>query len=217
MPTLVDLHGHYGFQNSRARDDVEGQLHARQSDRPSAAACLLGRRRGGRRRRSGRPLRSERRTHRTGATCRSNCATKSCRTRRCSTPRDPAWRIPLPARRAIRPGWTCPIGFRRRSRPARRFATTSSIKPEFIKIWVDDRDGKKTTLSPALYGAILDEAHRNNAPVAVHNVKLSDAEADDEGRHGRLAARARCADDDVVDDELIAHRARSHRDATTGR
>src|SRR5256886_9320215 len=36
------------------------------------------------------------------------------------------------------------------------------MKPEFIKIWVDDRDGKKKTLTPALYGAILDEAHKFN-------------------------------------------------------
>ena len=51
------------------------------------------------------------------------------------------------------------------------------MKPEFIKIWVDDRDGTKKTLTPALYGAILDEAHKLNVPVAVHNVKLSDAKA----------------------------------------
>ncbi len=49
------------------------------------------------------------------------------------------------------------------------------IKPAFIKIWVDDRDGAKKTLTPELYGAILDEAHKFSVPVAVHNVKLSDA------------------------------------------
>ncbi len=49
------------------------------------------------------------------------------------------------------------------------------IKPEFIKIWVDDRGGRKPTLTPALYGAILDEAHKFNVPVAVHNVKQADA------------------------------------------
>ena len=32
------------------------------------------------------------------------------------------------------------------------------IKPEFIKIWVDDRAGRIPTLTPPLYGAILDEA-----------------------------------------------------------
>jgi len=49
------------------------------------------------------------------------------------------------------------------------------MKPEFIKIWVDDREGRKSTLSPALYRAIIEEAHRHNVPVGVHNVKLADA------------------------------------------
>jgi len=55
------------------------------------------------------------------------------------------------------------------------------IKPLFIKIWVDDRDGAKKTLTPELYGAILDEAHKFNVPVAVHNVKQSDAIAEMRG------------------------------------
>ncbi len=49
------------------------------------------------------------------------------------------------------------------------------IKPEFIKIWVDDRDGRTKKLTPELYLAIVDEAHKLNVPVAAHNVKLSDA------------------------------------------
>jgi imidazolonepropionase-like amidohydrolase len=78
----------------------------------------------------------------------------------------------------------------------------AKLKPEFIKIWVDDRDGKKTTLSPALYGAILDEAHRTNTPVAVHNVKLSDAKAMMKGgMEGWLHVPVR--GEDVVDDELV--------------
>src|SRR3984893_4694229 len=32
------------------------------------------------------------------------------------------------------------------------------IKPEFIKIWVDDRDGRTKKLTPPLYLAIIDEA-----------------------------------------------------------
>ena len=77
------------------------------------------------------------------------------------------------------------------------------IRPEFIKIWVDDREGAKTTLSPALYGAILDEAHRNNVPVAVHNVKLSDAKLMMKGgMEGWLHVPVR--GEDVVDDELVA-------------
>jgi imidazolonepropionase-like amidohydrolase len=55
------------------------------------------------------------------------------------------------------------------------------IKPLFIKIWVDDRDGAKKTLTPELYGAILAEAHKFNVPVAVHNVKQSDAIAEMRG------------------------------------
>src|SRR5262245_42428864 len=49
------------------------------------------------------------------------------------------------------------------------------IKPEFIKIWVDDRSGRSKKLTRELYLAIIEEAHKNNVPVAAHNVTLSDA------------------------------------------
>jgi imidazolonepropionase-like amidohydrolase len=49
------------------------------------------------------------------------------------------------------------------------------IQPAFIKIWVDDRGGQKKKLSPELYLAIIDEAHKYNVPVAAHNVTLADA------------------------------------------
>ena len=49
------------------------------------------------------------------------------------------------------------------------------IKPEFIKIWVDDRSGRSKKLTPELYQAIIEEAHKNNVPVAAHNVTLADA------------------------------------------
>ena len=49
------------------------------------------------------------------------------------------------------------------------------IKPEFIKIWVDDRGGTKKKLTPELYLAIIEEAHRLNIPVGAHNVTLADA------------------------------------------
>jgi imidazolonepropionase-like amidohydrolase len=51
----------------------------------------------------------------------------------------------------------------------------AAMKPAFIKIWVDDRGGTKKTLTPALYGAVIDEAHRNNVPVGVHNVTGANA------------------------------------------
>src|SRR5438105_3466495 len=76
------------------------------------------------------------------------------------------------------------------------------MKPEFIKIWVDDRGGSKKTLTPELYGAILDEAHKFNVPVGVHNVKLSDAKLMvKEGMEGWLHVPVRGGD--VVDAEMI--------------
>ena len=41
-------------------------------------------------------------------------------------------------------------------------------KPDFIKIWVDDRNGAVQKLSPALYRAIIDEAHQHNLRVMAH-------------------------------------------------
>jgi imidazolonepropionase-like amidohydrolase len=49
------------------------------------------------------------------------------------------------------------------------------IKPEFIKIWVDDRGGRTKKLTPPLYLAIIEEAHKYDIPVAAHNVTLADA------------------------------------------
>ena len=77
------------------------------------------------------------------------------------------------------------------------------IKPEFIKIWVDDRGGRKTTLTPPLYRALIEEAHKHNVPVGVHNVKLSDAkELLRAGVEGWLHVPVRGGDH--VDEEIIA-------------
>ena len=48
------------------------------------------------------------------------------------------------------------------------------MKPEFIKIWVDDRGGRMPKLTPPLYLAIIEEAHKANVPVAAHNITLAD-------------------------------------------
>jgi imidazolonepropionase-like amidohydrolase len=77
------------------------------------------------------------------------------------------------------------------------------IKPEFIKIWVDDRAGRKPTLTPPLYDAILDEAHKFNVPVAVHNVKQADAkEMVRNGMEGWLHVPVR--EGEIADDEMVA-------------
>lgn len=76
------------------------------------------------------------------------------------------------------------------------------MKPEFIKIWVDDRGGTKKTLTPPLYGAIAEEAHKFNVPVGVHNVTLANAkELMRDGVEGWLHVPVRGGE--AVDDELI--------------
>jgi imidazolonepropionase-like amidohydrolase len=77
------------------------------------------------------------------------------------------------------------------------------MKPEFIKIWIDDRGGRSKKLTPPLYLAIIDEAHKNNVPVAVHNVTLADAkELMRAGVEGWLHLPVR--NGEVPDAELIA-------------
>jgi imidazolonepropionase-like amidohydrolase len=77
------------------------------------------------------------------------------------------------------------------------------MKPEFIKIWVDDRDGRTKKLTPPLYLAIIDEAQKNNIPVAAHNVTLADAKLlMRAGVEGWLHLPVR--NGELPDDELIA-------------
>jgi len=46
---------------------------------------------------------------------------------------------------------------------------------ELVKIWVDDRNGQYDKLTPALYGAVIDEAHGLGLRVAAHIFALEDA------------------------------------------
>jgi len=79
----------------------------------------------------------------------------------------------------------------------------ATMKPAFIKIWVDDRGGTKTTLSPPLYRAVADEAHKFNIPVGVHNVTLANAkELMRAGVEGWLHVPVRAGE--TADDELVA-------------
>lgn len=76
------------------------------------------------------------------------------------------------------------------------------MKPEFIKIWVDDRSGRTMKLTPPLYLAIIEEAHKFNVPVAAHNVTLADAKIlVRAGVEGWLHLPVRSGE--VPDDELI--------------
>jgi imidazolonepropionase-like amidohydrolase len=77
------------------------------------------------------------------------------------------------------------------------------MKPDFIKIWVDDRGGRTRKLTPPLYLAIVEEAHRLNVPVGVHNVTLADAKLlMKAGVEGWLHLPVRGGE--VPDEELLA-------------
>ena len=73
-------------------------------------------------------------------------------------------------------------------------------KVDLVKIWVDDRDGKYQKVTPALYGAIIDEAHRHSLRVTAHIFALEDAKGllragIDGFAHG---VRDRDIDDEIV-------------------
>ncbi len=71
----------------------------------------------------------------------------------------------------------------------------------FIKIWVDDRNGQYEKLSAELYSAIIDEAHQHNLKVFAHIFALEDAK-------GLLRAGidvfAHGVRDQDIDDEFVA-------------
>ena len=61
------------------------------------------------------------------------------------------------------------------ARQAVRELAAQNVK--IVKTWVDDRGGSVRKLTPDLYGAIIDEAHRLNLRVAVHATGLGDAKS----------------------------------------
>jgi imidazolonepropionase-like amidohydrolase len=74
-------------------------------------------------------------------------------------------------------------------------------KVDIIKIWVDDRDGKFPKLTPELYGAVIEEAHRNQQRVTAHIFSLEDAKGLLKAGVDSFAHGVRDRD---VDDEFIA-------------
>ncbi len=71
---------------------------------------------------------------------------------------------------------------------------------DLVKIWVDDRDGRYEKLSPALYGAIIDEAHSHGLRVTAHVYTLEDAKG---LLRAGIDAFAHGVRDRDVDDELV--------------
>jgi imidazolonepropionase-like amidohydrolase len=49
--------------------------------------------------------------------------------------------------------------------------------PDYVKMWVDDGLGRGAKMQPAIYQAIIDEAHKQHIRVFAHEFYLSDAKA----------------------------------------
>ncbi len=72
---------------------------------------------------------------------------------------------------------------------------------DFVKIWVDNLHGTKPSMDPAIYGAVIEEAHRDKLPVAAHIYYLADAKAVVSDGVNVLAHSVR---DQTVDEPLLA-------------
>lgn len=72
---------------------------------------------------------------------------------------------------------------------------------DFVKIWVDDRGGQYERLSPAFYGAVIDEAHANGLRVTAHVFRLEDAKG---LLRAGIDAFAHGIRDMDIDDEVLA-------------
>ena len=119
--------------------------------------------------------------------------------RRSRTPRgsglpDEASRCPSPAERKLRTGSTTVAEGRK------AVQELAAKKVDLVKIWVDDRDGMYKKLTPDLYGAIIDEAHKNGLRVTAHIFTLEDAKG---LLRAGLDAFAHGVRDKDIDDEFL--------------
>jgi imidazolonepropionase-like amidohydrolase len=73
-------------------------------------------------------------------------------------------------------------------------------KTDLVKIWVDDRGGKYQKLTPELYGAVIEEAHKNGLRVTAHIFTLEDGKG---LLKAGLDAFAHGVRDRDVDDEFV--------------
>ena len=74
-------------------------------------------------------------------------------------------------------------------------------KVDIVKIWVDTRDGKYKKLTPEIYGAVIDEAHKRGLRVTAHLFDLDDAKGLIRAGVDALAHGVRDRD---IDDELVS-------------
>jgi imidazolonepropionase-like amidohydrolase len=77
----------------------------------------------------------------------------------------------------------------------------AAARVDIVKIWVDDRDGKYQKLTPEIYGAVIDEAHRSGLRVTAHIFTLEDGKG---LLRAGLDAFAHGVRDRDIDDEFAA-------------
>jgi len=93
-----------------------------------------------------------------------------------------------------------PYGVATEDEARRDVRELAAKKPDFVKIWVDDRNGTVKKLSPLLYRAIIDESHKQGLRVIAHVYYLADArDLVDAGVDGFL----HLVRDEEMDDALV--------------
>ena len=70
---------------------------------------------------------------------------------------------------------TAPIWVKDEAEGREAVRTNAVKKVDIIKIWVDNRDGAVPKMTPAIYTAVIDEAHKAGLRVTAHIFNLEDA------------------------------------------
>lgn len=86
-----------------------------------------------------------------------------------------AWRgIAPPDAGPFPPMRAAPFGVRTEAEARADVRELAERHADLVKIWVDDRNGTLPKLSPAIYKAVIDEAHKHHLRVIAHVVTLAD-------------------------------------------
>ena len=86
-------------------------------------------------------------------------------------------------------------------------AKVAALKPDIIKIRVDDNLGTATKMSPEIYRAVIEEAHKRNLRVAAHIFYLDDAKDLLKAGVDMIAHSVR--DKDLDDETIVLMKARN--------
>ena len=96
---------------------------------------------------------------------------------------------------------TAPIWVTTDAEARKAVQDNAAKKVDLVKIWVDDRMGMYKKLTPELYTAIIDEAHKQKLRVIAHVYTLEDAKG---LLRAGIDAFAHGVRDKVLDDEAVA-------------